>query len=105
MSGIKGRSAPSGPRALTKASSTITFGTSVATKAIMRVTGALSGLRVTDRVVVNPRAGVAANLGIVGARVNAADVIEVWVVNPTVADINAGASLVVDVVIQRFTGA
>lgn len=102
MSGTKGRGAPSGPLRLEKTSVAVVFG-SPGAAAVTRVTATLTGLRTTDLVEVNPPTGVIANIGFVGARVSAANVIEVWVVNPTAAPIVLG-TVTLGVVINRFTG-
>lgn len=99
--GTKHKGSPSGPEALVKTSVAMALGT-VLTAAVSRVTATLTGLRTTDLVVVNPRSTMVANIGLVGARCSAADVIEVSVINPTAGSLTPGAQTL-DVVIQRFT--
>lgn len=99
--GTAHKGSPSGPSALVKTSVSVVVGT-VNAATVSRVTAALAALRATDLVVVNPRSTLTANVGFAGARVSAAGVIEVALVNPTVGALTP-ATQVFDVVIQRFT--
>lgn len=100
--GTKHRGSPSGPLELEKVSVDIDFGT-VNSATVKRVTAALAGLRTTDLVLVEPNANfVGVDIGLAGARVSAAGVIEIALVNPTGGNITAGAQTM-RVEIQRFT--
>lgn len=100
--GTTHRGSPSGPLDLQKTTVDIDFGT-LSPATVKRVTAALVGLRTTDLVVVEPNANfVGVDIGLVGARVSAAGVIEVSLINPTGGSITAG-SQTLRVEIQRFT--
>jgi hypothetical protein len=97
----KKRSSASGPTSAIKYDPvTLSFG-SVATVSTDTATASVTGLKTTDVVTVNAQ-NLPANLGVVDARVSAADTLEVRLMNPTAGGIVAD-NIIFDLVAHTFT--
>lgn len=101
MAGDTRRGSPSGPKAMQKAQLAFAAGT-LTSQTVKTVTQLLTGARTTDRVVVNSAAALPSNVMLGSARISAANVVTLYIVNPTAADI-AGGNMTVDAVLLQFT--
>lgn len=101
MGGEVRRGSPSGPKAMQKAQLAFAAGT-LTSQTVKTITQTLTGARTTDRVLVNSAAALPTNVMLGQARISAAGVITLQLVNPTVADI-AGGNMTLDIVMLQFT--
>lgn len=86
---VQQRSAPSGPLSARKYTVAVVHGT-IATATFAEATVAVAGAQITDLVTVNSVGALPALTGVVGARVSAAGVVAVRMVNYSAASNAAG---------------
>lgn len=101
MSGDVRRGSPSGPKAMQKVQVGLAAGT-LTSQTTKVVTFTCTGARTMDRIVVNSNAALPTNVAIGGARISAANVVSLSLVNPTAADI-AGGNMTIDCVLLQFS--
>ena len=95
------RMGPSGPRTGFRTAVAVLPNTACGADAATEITCPLTGVELTDLVIVNPIAAHIANISMGTARVVAAGVLGVSFSNPTVAPINSG-NITCQVEIRRY---